>query len=148
MKLHLFLLSSVLVAASLATEVHNKGWILFSAQTEKGDWDLFVMRPDGSQRRNITNTPNANEIGGRYSPDGKRILFRRIPQGVVIKHDRWGTLGQLTFANPDGSAAAQYGGGGGVPRARWGAPREQKGKPTHNRRERLGNTAKENMSTP
>src|SRR6266478_5067405 len=112
MKLHLFLLSSVLVAAPLATEVHNKGWILFSAQTEKSDWDLFVMRPDGSQRRNITNTPNANEIGGRYSPDGKRILFRRIPQGDVIKHDKWGTLGQLTFANPDGSGAAAYGGVG------------------------------------
>jgi len=119
MKLHLFLLSSVLAAAPLATEVHNKGWILFSAQTEKGDWDLFVMRPDGSQRRNITNTPNANEIGGRYSPDGKRILFRRIPQGVVVKHDKWGTLGQLTFANPDGSGAAPYGGDGEFPWAVW-----------------------------
>src|SRR5437667_11072130 len=108
MKLQLFLLASVLAAAPLATDVHNTGLILFSAQTEKGDWDLFVMRPDGSQRRNITNTPNANEIGGRYSPDGKRILFRRIPEGVVIKHDRWGTLGQLTFANPDRPGAAPY----------------------------------------
>src|SRR5260370_31609069 len=125
MKLYLFLLSSVLLAAPLATEVSNKGWILFSAQTEKGDWDLFVMRPDGSQRRNITNTPNANEIGGRYSPDGKRILFRRIPQGVVIQHDKGGALGQLTFPNSDGSGAAQYGGEGELPWAGCGADGKQ-----------------------
>src|SRR5260370_39856955 len=144
MKIPLFLLSSVPLAAPLATEVHNKGWILFSAQTEKGDWDLFVMRPDGSQRRNITNTPNANEIGGRYSPDGKRILFRRIPQGVVIKHDKWGALGQLTFANSDGSGAAQYGGDGEFPLGGWGAHGEQVGKLAQTRIENWGIAAKEN----
>jgi len=42
--------------AELAAEVHDLGWIVFGARTEKGDWDLFVMRPDGSERRNITNT--------------------------------------------------------------------------------------------
>ena len=42
----------------LAEEVHNKGWIVFAARGDNGTWDLFLMRPDGSQRRNITNTPD------------------------------------------------------------------------------------------
>jgi dipeptidyl aminopeptidase/acylaminoacyl peptidase len=125
MKLCLFLLTTALMAGDLATEVHNKGWVVFSAQTDKGDWDLFVMRPDGSQRRNITNTPDTNEIGGRYSPDGKRMLFRRIPKSVVVKHDRWGTLGQLTFANADGTGAAAYGVDGEYPWAVWGPDGKQ-----------------------
>jgi hypothetical protein len=29
------------------------GWIVYSAKTGGGDWDLFLMRPDGSNRRNI-----------------------------------------------------------------------------------------------
>src|SRR5260370_37824056 len=100
MRLHLILLSSVLLAAPLATEVRNKGWILFSAQTEKGDWDLFVIRPDGSQRRNISYTPyNANAIAGRYSPVGKPILLRRIPPAGVRRHDRRGSLALRTFAH-------------------------------------------------
>ena len=45
----------------LAAEVGPKGWIVYSARTQSGDWDLFLMRPDGSRRRNITNTRTANE---------------------------------------------------------------------------------------
>jgi hypothetical protein len=141
MKLYLFLLSSVLLAAPLATEVRNKGWILFSAQTEKGDWDLFVMRPDGSQRRNITNTRDANEIGGRYSPDGKRILFRRIPQGVVVKHDRWGTA-QLTFANPDSSAPPHMAATASTV-GRLGSGRETDGDTDQDRHRNLGHRGQE-----
>src|SRR5262245_61868788 len=37
----------------LAKEVGNKGWIVFSAREAKNDWDLFLMRPDGSNRRNV-----------------------------------------------------------------------------------------------
>lgn len=29
----------------LATEVHGKGWIVFAARSEKGDWDLFLHGP-------------------------------------------------------------------------------------------------------
>ena len=31
----------------------TKGWIVYSGKTASGDWDLFVMRPDGSHKRNI-----------------------------------------------------------------------------------------------
>src|SRR6266480_1777416 len=86
-------------AGQLAEEVGSKGWIVFSAKTDKGDWDLFVMRPDGSHRRNLTNTPGYNEIGGRFSPDGRRILYRRIPPDIKVHHDWWGRAGELKIAN-------------------------------------------------
>ena len=40
--------------AQLASEVRTLGWIVSPARSDKGDWDLFLMRPDGSERRNIT----------------------------------------------------------------------------------------------
>jgi Tol biopolymer transport system component len=103
----------------LSREVAKKGWIVYSARTEKGDWDLFLMRPDGSGRRNITNTPDSNEMGARFSPDGKQILFRRIAPGVKIRHDGWGSQGQLVFANSDGSHPVVYGAPGDFPWAIW-----------------------------
>ena len=96
-------------AAGLAREVAHDGWIVYSAKTAKGDWDLFLMRPDGSHRRNITNTPDFNEIGGRFSPDGRKILYRRIPPTTKVNHDTWGRSGVLVVANADGSAPIVYG---------------------------------------
>ena len=108
-----FLLGAALAedpgAARLRTEVGQKGWIVYSAKTGTGDWDLFLMRPDGSHRRNITNTPAFNEIGGRFSPDGQRILYRRIPPDIKFNHDWWGRAGQLVIARSDGSDPVVYG---------------------------------------
>lgn len=106
-------------SVKLAKEVASKGWVFYSGKTDKGDWDLFVMRPDGSHRRNISNTPNFNEIGVRLSPDGKKILYRRIAPGVKIRHDSWGNLGQFVIANPDGSGAEAFGETGDYPWASW-----------------------------
>ena len=53
--------------AKLAKEVAGKGSIVYSGKTAGGDWDIFVMRPDGSHKRNISNTPNFNEMGVRVS---------------------------------------------------------------------------------
>lgn len=102
----------------LAREVRNKGWIVFSAWTE-GDWDLFLMRPDGSQRRNLTNTPAVHEIGGRFSPDGKKILYRRIAKDARIRQDGWGGLGELVISNADGSNAVVLGAAGEFAWASW-----------------------------
>ncbi|HKW97021.1 MAG TPA: hypothetical protein VJN43_04765 [Bryobacteraceae bacterium] len=103
----------------LAKEVHAKGWIVYSARTEQGDWDLFLMRPDGSERRNITNTAEFNDLGGRFSPDGSRMLYRRIPKAARINHDMWGSIGELMVANADGSGASVYGKSGEFPWASW-----------------------------
>jgi WD40 repeat protein len=60
--------------ARLAEEVRAKGWIVFPAPSEQGDWDLFLMRPDGSRRRALTRTPEWNESAPQFSRDGKRLL--------------------------------------------------------------------------
>ena len=82
----------------LADEVRGKGWIVFSARSERGDWDLFACRPDGSERRNITNTPDFNEAAAQFSRDGRRLLFRRLPREEPISGNHYGTQGELIIA--------------------------------------------------
>jgi Tol biopolymer transport system component len=111
--------------AVLAQEVASRGWILFSARTAQGDYDLFLSRPDGSARRNLTQTPDANEFGGRFSPDAKRMLYRRqlrsgLPGGgKEVNHDLWGTQGALVIAKADGSDPQPQGEEGAYPWASW-----------------------------
>lgn len=57
------------------------------------DGDLWVVNVDGSGSTNITNTPNANELGGDWSPNGNRIVFGRD--------------GDLYLADPDGGATRE-----------------------------------------
>lgn len=47
--------------------------ILFSSERE-GNFDLYVIRPDGWELENLTNTPS-NEVWASWSPDGRRIAF-------------------------------------------------------------------------
>src|SRR5688500_1786956 len=94
--------------AALAKEVRTKGWIVFSAQKAQGDWDLFLMRPDGSARRNITNTEDFHEAAARFSPDGQRILYYRIPRASKLDNNNYGTF-ELVIAQPDGSHPIIYG---------------------------------------
>ena len=89
--------------AELAAQVHDLGWIVFGARTEKGDWDLFVMRPDGSERRNITNTADYNEAAPRFSPDGRKLLYRRLKKDKNIDGNRYGAQGEPVIADSDGS---------------------------------------------
>jgi Tol biopolymer transport system component len=94
--------------SALAAEVRQKGWIAFSASTGQGDWDLFIMRPDGSHRRKLTDTRSFNEAGVRFSPDGKRILYYRMPNTVAVDNNDYGTH-ELVIADSDGPHAARYG---------------------------------------
>src|SRR5271165_6003008 len=96
----------------LADEVRGQGWIAFSARSERGDWDLFLCRPDGSYRRNITQTANYNEFSPQFSRDGHRLLYRRIPRDETIDNNHHGTQGELVFANSDGSDPKAFGGAG------------------------------------
>jgi Tol biopolymer transport system component len=110
--------------AELAKEVAGKGWILFSAKTAQGDYDLFLCRPDGSGRTNVTRTPTANEFGGRFSPDSRKILYRIQARTAGAKdeginHDLWGAMGTLVIANADGSGPKLQGKDGGWPWACW-----------------------------
>lgn len=96
--------------AQLAQEIAGKGWIAFSARSKNGTWDLFLMRPDGSQLRNITNTPDTEEAAPLFTQDGKKMLYRRMAKGAKIDHDLWGFQGQPIISNPDGSNAVEFGG--------------------------------------
>src|SRR5262245_21740071 len=112
-------------AKLLAKEVRAKGWIVFSAREAKNDWDLFIMRPDGSHRQNITQTPETHETGGRFSPDGQKLLYRRIPKSTKVSHDQWGSQGQLMVANADGSNPIAIGAIGEFPWASWSPDAKQ-----------------------
>jgi len=94
--------------AALAEEVRDKGWIVYSAQSGAGDWDLFVMRPDGSDRRSITRTPDFNEAAGRFSPEGKRLLYYRMPKGETLDNNKYGTH-ELVISRADGTDPAVFG---------------------------------------
>jgi len=103
--------------AELAREVRDRGWIIYSARTEQGDWDLFLMRPDGSERRNLTRTPAASEVAARFSPDGRRILFNRMPKGEVLDNNKYG-LYELVLADSEASNPVSW--GRDYPWASWG----------------------------
>jgi Tol biopolymer transport system component len=92
----------------LAAELRTHGWIAFSAQTAHGDWDLFVMRPDGSERRALTDTREFSEAGVRFSPDGRRILYYRLGKTDVLNNNTYGTF-ELVLADADGRNAVVYG---------------------------------------
>lgn len=102
------LLTTILVAAvaaedktveTLRREVATKGWVVTSIKQKRGDWDLVLMRPDGSKQRKLTDTPDWSEAAPRWSPDSRRLLYRRIKAGTVISHDRWGFQGELVMAD-------------------------------------------------
>lgn len=101
----------------LAIDLHKFGRIAYSAATDAGDWDLFVMRPDGSARRKLTDTREFNETGVRYSPDGKHLLYYRQPAREAVDNNNYGTF-ELVIANADGSNAASF--GNDFPWASWG----------------------------
>lgn len=106
-------------AATLAKEVANKGWITYSARAENGSWDIYLSRPNGSDRHNITNTPDYEEAAPLFSWDGSRMLYRRLSKGTVIHHDLWGFLGELVLAKADGSEPIVFGKDKEYPWACW-----------------------------
>jgi hypothetical protein len=107
---------------ALAAELHHGGWLVFSAKTERGDWDLFRMRPDGTDRQQYAGVPEFNEGGARFSPDGKRVLFYRLPKSDPLQNNEYGT-GELVIANADGSQPDVF--GKGFPWATWGPDSRQ-----------------------
>ena len=99
----------------LYNELANKGWIVYSAKTEKGDYDLFISRPNGAGVRNLTRTPDYSELGARFLPDGKRMLYRRVGTMNPKVDYREVVAGVLVIANADGSNPQTLGGEGEYP---------------------------------
>ena len=104
---------------SLADEVRGKGWIVFCARSEPGDWDLFLCRPDGSDRKNITHSPDYNEAAPQFSRDGRQLLYRRLRRDQKIDGNSYGAQGELVLARSDGAEPHVFGKDGEYPWASW-----------------------------
>ncbi len=48
--------------------------VLFESYRD-GNWDLWIMNADGSDKRNLTRTPEINEMYPKASPDGTQLAF-------------------------------------------------------------------------
>ncbi|NJP05741.1 MAG: hypothetical protein HC837_09030 [Chloroflexaceae bacterium] len=48
-------------------------WIAFHSNRD-GNFEIYIMRPDGSEQRNVTNHP-ANDAFPAWSPDGSQLVF-------------------------------------------------------------------------
>ena len=83
-------------------KIATLGWIAFSGPSGTGDWDLIRMRADGSERQAITETPDWNEAGIRFSPDGRKMLYYRMPREEPVDNNTYGTW-ELVIANANGS---------------------------------------------
>lgn len=105
--------------AKLAVEIRDQGWIVYSAKAKNGTWDLFISRPNGAYRKNITNTADYEEATARFSPDGKKLMYRRLPAGTKIQHDGYGLQGRLMIANANGANPKVFGSEGQYPWAYW-----------------------------
>lgn len=106
---------------SLADAVARLGWIFYSARAESGDWDIFACRPDGSSVRNLTRTSGHSEGYPVLSPDGRRMLYRRIRPGEAFDGNNYGAQGEAVVAGTDGSGARVLGQAGQFPWACWSA---------------------------
>ena len=51
----------------------DKKYIVFQSN-KFGNWDIFIMKSDGSNWRRLTNHP-ADDVGPCFTKDGKKILF-------------------------------------------------------------------------
>ncbi len=102
----------------LAEEVRSKGWIVFCARSEKGDWDLFLCRPDGSSLRNITTRRTTASVSAALP----RRKTTSLSSAQARREDRQQPLrcpGQLVIARADGTDAAALGGDGEYSWASW-----------------------------
>ncbi len=117
----LFIGSTAITGAAdttpLSNELHGQGWIGYSAASDAGEWDLYIMRPDGSDRRRLTDTREFNETGLRFSPDGKRLLYYRQPVLEPVDNNNYGTF-ELVMADAKGENAVSF--GSDFPWATWG----------------------------
>ena len=43
---------------------------------------IWLMRPDGTEARQVTNTPDTNHYNLAWSPDGSRIAYSRFNQNA------------------------------------------------------------------
>ncbi len=105
--------------AKLAQEVHGIGWIVCGTISSRGDWDLYLMRPDGSGRRALTQTPAWNETWPQWSRDGRKLLYRRLKREEAVDGNDHGRQGVPVVADRAGRVLRVLGSDGDLPWATW-----------------------------
>lgn len=78
-------------------------WILYTSNVD-GNLELYRMTLDGKTKFRITHTPDLQEGGAFYMPDGKRIIFRAWKKGEDANKNR---VSQLYLINADGTGLVQ-----------------------------------------
>jgi len=82
-----------------------------SDRDEPGNWDIYVMNPDGTSVARLTTDPGG-EFDPAWSPDGSKIVFRCDSRICVVNADGSGRTavttsgGQQPAWSPDGSKIA------------------------------------------
>lgn len=66
---------------------------------QNGKWNIYLMRVDGSELKQITSDPEVMNFGCSWSPDGKRMVFS-AKRGEKAK-------GDIYVMNADGSGVQQ-----------------------------------------
>ena len=60
------------------------GTLILYVSNNEDEWeDLWVVHPDGTGKRNVTNTPSVNESHPHWRPEGRRIIFNATTDVTV-----------------------------------------------------------------
>jgi len=84
------------------------------AAPERGNADLWIVRPDGSLGPRLMRTPNVDEYPGTWSPDGRRLVYQAVDgdhSEVVIARRDGSVRRRLTDSKADNFCPAWSGDG-------------------------------------
>jgi len=66
----------------------REGYVLYSTTREQNDWELYSMRSDGSDVRQLTDD-DRYESDPAWSPDARRIAFTRPSDESIPRNEIW-----------------------------------------------------------
>jgi TolB protein len=84
-------------------------WIAFASVRDSLYWELYAMRPDGSEVQRLTWWEDASDLSPSWSPDGTRLAFASKRDGnweIYIMDREGGNLARLTSHEADDTSPA------------------------------------------